>query len=95
MSLYLIEIPLESQLSILKNVCEEASESETWRETMGGSQSSRAFQLGTMSLSKGQSCPAEEESGWQEFETEADRLQLGWLLGYCQGSEHPHVHKHL
>ena len=36
MSLYLIEIPLESQLSILKNVCEEASESETWRETMGG-----------------------------------------------------------
>ena len=48
-----------------------------------------------MSLSKGQSCPAEEESGWQEFETEADRLQLGWLLGYCQGSEHPHVHKHL
>ena len=36
MSLYLIEIPFESQLSVLKNVCKEASESETWRETMGG-----------------------------------------------------------
>ena len=36
MSLYLIEIPFESQLSVLKNICEETSESETWRETIEG-----------------------------------------------------------
>ena len=54
MSLYFIGIPLESQLSILKNVCEEASESETWRETMGGSQSSRNCDFSSGKLHEGQ-----------------------------------------
>lgn len=41
MYLYLIEIRFESRLSVLRTVCEEASESETWGETMGESQYSR------------------------------------------------------
>ena len=52
--LCLIEIPFESQLSILKNVCEEASESKTWRETMGGSHSSRNCHFSSGKLHEGQ-----------------------------------------
>ena len=54
MSLYLIEIPFESQLSVLKNICEKASESETWGETMGGSQSSRNCHFSSGKLHEGQ-----------------------------------------
>ena len=53
-SLYLTEISFESRLSVLKNVCQWASESETWGETMGESQSSRNSDFSSGKLHEGQ-----------------------------------------
>ena len=55
-SLYLIKIPFESQLSVLKTVCEEAAEGQTWGETMGESHSTNRnfhFSSGKLSVRRG------------------------------------------
>ena len=55
MSLYLIKTPFESQLSVLRTICEEAAEGQTQGETMGGSHStSRKFTFSSGKLREGQ-----------------------------------------